>query len=83
MPPTAAIDHRLRITPHGRLVYEPYAVMDDAAAGPPPAIALDIAAAFAAGQTCGLLHLSGVADASSLPSDLVFYRVYARRFSAR
>ena len=77
MPPD---HHRLRLTPHGRLVHEPLPAADDA-----PAVALSrditagIAAAFAEGQAAGLLHLAGLADTVAVPADLAFFRGHARR----
>jgi hypothetical protein len=75
--------HRLRLTPHGRLVYEPAAAGEGAAAvAVPREIAAKIAAAFAAGQAAGLLQLAGLSEATPLPPDLAFFRGQARRLVA-
>ena len=80
MPPSTTPIHRLRLTPHGRLLYEPAAAASDAAAvAMPNEIAAEIAAAFAAGEAGGLLHLAGLADTAALPPDLAFFRGQARR----
>jgi hypothetical protein len=80
MPPSTTPHHRLRLTPHGRLVYEPAAAAGEAAAGAiPHEVAAEIATAFAAGPATGLLHLAGLADSAALPADLVFFRGQARR----
>jgi len=77
MPPS----HRLRLTPHGRLVYEPWPEADDApdVAALPRDVAAGITTAFAEGQAAGLLHLTGLADAVAVPPDLAFFRGHARR----
>ena len=79
MPATAA--SRVRITPHGRLVYEPRPEADDApdVVAVPRDVAAGIATAFADSQAAGLLHLAGLADAVTLPPDLAFFRGHARR----
>jgi hypothetical protein len=79
MPPSAATEYRLRITPHGRLFYEPAAAGEAAAVALPREIAAEIAAAFAVGQAAGLLQLAGLADTRVLPPDLAFFRGQARR----
>jgi len=77
MPPSP---HRLRLTPHGRLAYEPTPDADEAPASTLPRdVAAGIATAFADNQTAGLLHLAGLADAVALPPDLAFFRGHARR----
>ena len=81
----------LRLSPHGRLAYEP--LQGEALSGPrqaadgPPTDsgpALDVAArialAFAVAPAAGLLHLAGVADGVELPAELAFFRGWARRF---
>ncbi len=84
MPPSSTPEYRLRLTPHGRLVYEPAAAGAVAGGEPvagaiPREITAEIAAAFAAGEAAGLLHLAGVADTVALPPDLAFFRGQARR----
>ena len=80
MPPSTTPIHRLRLTPHGRLLYEPAAAAGETTAvAMPNETAAEIAAAFAAGEAAGLLHLAGLADTAALPPDLAFFRGQARR----
>ncbi len=71
---------RLRLSPHGRLAYEPATGTDETpAAELPPDVAAGIAAAFATGQAAGLLHLAGLADTVALTPELAFFRSQTRR----
>ena len=80
MPPSTTPIHRLRLSPHGRLLYDPAAAASGAAAvAMSHEIAAEIAAAFAAGEVAGLLHLAGLADTAAMPPDLAFFRGQARR----
>ncbi|MFM7207879.1 MAG: DEAD/DEAH box helicase [Planctomycetaceae bacterium] len=75
------LPHRIRITPHGRLIYEHRPEDDDApdVAALPRDVAAGIAAAFAEGQAAGIMHLAGLPDAVAVPHDLAFFRGHARR----
>ncbi len=72
--------YRLRVSPHGRLVYEAVANQDaPSVAEVLPELAARFAAAFSEGQAAGLLHLSGLADTIALTPELAFFRSVARR----
>ena len=79
----AALTYRLRISPHGRLVYERYErcpAADEAPAARLPAdVAAGVATAFAAGAAPGLLHVAELAATHALPPDLGFFRGCAQR----
>ncbi len=72
--------YRLRLSPHGRLTYEP-APPEDA----PPVADLQsdqaarIASAFSSERTTGLFHIAELDDSVTLPPDLAFFRGWTRR----
>ncbi len=67
----------IRISPQGRMVFEAVE-QADAGAGAVPDSA-EIAAAFADGQSAGLIHLAGLPDSIGLPPDVAFFRGFARK----
>jgi len=75
MPAPRPTEFRLRISPNGRLAYEPATGSEASPDAPLPAdVAAGIAGAFSEGQTAGLLHVAGIADTGGLPADLAFFR---------
>ena len=79
MPAPSKPEFRLRLSPHGKLAYEPVAAtVAQPNASPAPDVAAGIATAFAAGQAAGLVHLAGLAESVLLPPDLAFFRGWAR-----
>ena len=62
MPAPRPTEFRLRISPNGRLAYEPATGSEASPDAPLPAdVAAGIAGAFSEGQTAGLLHDIAVA----------------------
>jgi non-specific serine/threonine protein kinase len=71
--------YRLRLSPHGRLVYAPVAHDVVALAGVSADVGAKLAATFAESQAKGLLHLAGLPDTVPLTPELAFFRGIARR----
>ena len=67
----------IRVSPHGRLIYEAVEPADDVAGAAPQTVA--IAAAFADAQAAGLIHLAGLSDSVGVPPDVAYFRNCARR----
>ena len=66
----------IRVSPHGRLIYEAVEPADDVAGAAPETVAM--AAAFAGGQAAGLGHLAGLPDSVGVPPDVAYFRGCAR-----
>ena len=67
----------IRVSPHGRLIYEAVEPADDVAGAAPETVAM--AAAFAGGQAAGLVHLAGLPDSVGVPPDVAYFRGCARK----
>ena len=67
----------IRVSPHGKLIYESVEPADDVAGAAAETFA--IAAAFADGQAAGLIHLAGLPDSVGVPPDVAYFRGCARK----